>query len=97
MRQKNKEREDFTSVDYWRSRFNQLRKQLKDKPVARVMVKTDDYYNTLDGSNEIKNLLKGVSSLSKTKRGVETLEKYLNAEKKPQPVPRHLRKMHLPK
>lgn len=85
------------SVDSWRKRFKALSAKLKNTSVKKALVAGDPYYNSVDGMNDYNNIVRGSAGLERTARAVHTLEKYLDGQSEPKPIPRHLRKMHIPK
>ena len=88
---------NIISVEYWRDRYIAAKKKVKGIGVNKAMALNDSYYDSIDGVNEYITVNRGKASIEKTQRAVLSLEKYLDGLTKPKTVPRHLRKMHLPK
>ncbi len=75
--------EKILSVSFWRERFLTARKCLGKKPIIRCMSEIDNYYNTVDGMNDFKNVSRCKAGLARTRRAVLTIEKYLETNAEP--------------
>lgn len=83
---------EFT-VEYWRERYLTLKKSIKGVPIQRALIEADAYYNTIEGTNDLKNVMKATAGLNKTRSIVITLEAYIQKQKSAVNKRSHLSKL----
>lgn len=70
------------SIQYWRDRFRRLSRELGDTSIVKGLANGDEYFNTVDGFNDYRNITSNRSGIEKTRRAVIALEKHLENSKK---------------
>lgn len=68
-------------IRYWREEFSKkILKLPAGATLYKELSKVDDYYSTIKGEYELRNVKSGVAGITKTSRAVRTLEKYLKKD-----------------
>jgi hypothetical protein len=79
---RNTQNDECFHVEFWRKRFNRLRKDLKGRSIIKSLIDGNSYFDSAEGGNVYRNVLAETASLDRTRIAVNALETHLAKHKK---------------